>query len=55
MDLLTVVMIWKRMRGNALIHPFWLRSTWNLTAWITVLLVRSDEPFDIGWKAADAF
>ena len=53
-DLFTVLMMWKRIRGKALTHPFWFRSTWNLRHWLTVLLVRSLTPLDWGWKLEEA-
>ena len=39
MNLLTLFMIWKRIKGKALLQPVWFLSILNRIHWFTVLLV----------------
>src|SRR6202453_1394172 len=48
-DAFTVFMILKCTWGSARHHPFLFRSTWKRSAWIVVVLERSDAPSVSGW------
>lgn len=52
-DTFIVFIMSKWTFGNALAHPNWFHSMWNLSAWMTVLLDLSEEPSICGWNAVD--
>lgn len=54
-ELLTVFIMSKRMRGRAHTQPLWFLSTWYWSTWLTILFVHLLAPSDSGWYAVDIF
>ncbi len=54
-EAVTLFIMLKRIMGITCTHPFWLCSMWYCTAWLTVLLERSEAPSISGWKEEERF